>query len=191
MLRQKLLQAPLIGALLLMAAGCGWHHQAGAPHAPQALTLTRSLTTIPVYLPSGQETVLNADTNPIVATTYQNTPFLKRLVVTYDQVSAPKRPIIILITDPGTDKIHQAVQRVVQAMAWANATVPWALQIGPRNLYVGAQPTLLTDGAAGTAHRIVGSQAIVQALPQVAALPKPPRVHAHRSSQGQKTTQKG
>lgn len=170
-----------------MATGCGFHQHTSPAGRPQTLALSRSLSTIPAYLPSGQEVALNAATDPIAAVRYQNVAFLRQLSLAYDRVSVPKRPVIILVTDPGADQLTQAIRRVTQAMARAHVTLPWALQIGPSNLYVGAQPTLLTGVSSRAVRRVVGSHAILMALSQVASLPKIPVVHA----QSKNTTPKG
>lgn len=180
--------ASFLGGLAIMATGCGFHQHTAAAQS-QTLALSRSLSTIPAYLPSGQEVALNAATDPIAAVRYQNVTFLRQLGLAYDRVSAPKRPVLILVTDPGADQLPQAIHRVSQAMAQAHVTLPWALQIGPSTLYVGAQPTLLTGVSSRVVRRVVGPQAILTALSRVVALPKTPLVHPQ--SNPKNTTHKG
>ncbi len=174
-----------------MAAGCGLNQHTSTADPTQTLALSGSLSTIPVYLPSEQETALDAATNPIVAIRYQNAAFLRQLGLAYGHVPVPKRPIIILITDPDTTSVQKAIQRVGQVMAQAHVTLPWSLQIGPDNLYAGAQPTLLTVTPQGQSHRVIGPKLVLNAVRHVAALPKLPVVHGHRSPQSKKNNPKG
>lgn len=167
---------PWITVTLVLAAGGGivraapLHLWRGPSASGSGLPLADNPRIMPVYLPSGQEILLNAGIFPILIVSAQDPSALTRIARAFRQISGAKRPVWIVLTGLSSDRPALALHQAQTLLKQQKVSLPWAVQIGPSTLYASRLPALITVGAHHV-HRVMGMSGIVHALASVATLP--------------------